>query len=370
MQINRRVLLFWGVLLLVQPVYPQQIIPRFEQLGVNDGLPHGSVYSITQDKKGFMWFGTPDGLCRYDGSELISYKYIARDKQDVINNFVRGKMQEDNSGNIWYSNESGIYKWDVQKEKVLKVRPFKKDEFANVAFQVLTLDEKGSLWLFNVISGLFEFDIFSGKLSQYRLPANIDLSNVRFTYNSLDLAGNVWLRIVSGNEPYLVFNLTSHLYSIQPSNDPPHALFFGKENNVQAFEDRLVYKDLKTNQTHTVTKQIKNKKIPFYSYDGIRDNYGRLWMTARGNGLFYYDEQHKKFQQYRHDNSKIKSLPFDLTTCLYIDRSENLWIGIDGGGVARLDLKQPKFNLFPLSEGDYPILNDYFTKCFYKMPGY
>jgi len=367
MQINRRrILLFGVILLLAQSVYPQQIIPRFEQLGVNDGLPHSSVYSITQDKKGFMWFGTPDGLCRYDGSELISYKYIAKDNRDVINNFVRGKMQEDNAGNIWYSNESGIYKWDQQKEKVLKVRPFKKNEFANVAFQVVMLDQNGSLWMFNVVAGLFEFDIFSGKLTQYRLPENINRSDVQFSYNSVDLAGNVWLRIVSGNEPYLTFNRTSHLYSIQPSNDPPHALFFGKDNDVQAFEDRLVYKDLKTKQTHTVIKQINNKKILFYSYDGIRDNYGRLWMTARGNGLFYYDEQQSRFQQYRHNNSKIKSLPFDLTTCLYIDRGENLWIGIDGGGVAKLDLKQPRFNLFPLSEGDHPILNDYFTKCFYE----
>lgn len=364
-QINRKVLFFWGVLLLVQPVYPQQIIPRFEQFGVNDGLPHGSVYSITQDKKGFMWFGTPDGLCRYDGSELLSFRYIATGKQDVINNFVRGKIQEDNNGNIWYSNESGIYKWDLQKEKILKIRPFKKDEFANVAFHVVTLDQNGSLWLFNVVYGIFKFDI-SGKLTQYPLPDNAKHSNVRFVYTSPDLAGNIWIRIVAGNEPYLIFNRTSHLYSMQPSNDPPHALFFGKDKNVQAFEDRLVYKDLKTNQTHTVVKQINNKRIRFYSYDGIRDNYGRLWMTARGNGLFYYDEHKQKFQQYYHNNSKIKSLPFDLTTCLYIDRSNNLWIGIDGGGVAKLDLKQPKFNLFPLSEGDYPILNDYFTKCFYE----
>ena len=49
----------------------------------------------------------------------------------------------------------------------------------------------------------------------------------------------------------------------------------------------------------------------------IRDNYERVWLTARGNGLFYYDEKYKRFAQYQHDNSKIKLLPFDLTTSLY-----------------------------------------------------
>ncbi|MDB5223330.1 MAG: hypothetical protein JWN83_1997 [Chitinophagaceae bacterium] len=68
-------------------------------------------------------------------------------------------------------------------------------------------------------------------------------------------------------------------------------------------------------------------------------------MTARGNGLFYYNENDGTFHEYHHDNSEIKSLPFD-----------NLWIGIDGGGVAKIDLKQPKFNLFPLSKKNTVIL--------------
>ena len=349
-----------------RPGFAQNIIPRFENLGVNDGLPHSSVYSIIQDKRGFMWFGTPDGLCRYDGSVLLGFKYNPESANDIANNFVRGKMFEDKNGSIWYSNESGIYKWDSFKEKIVKVKAFKKNEFANVAFVAVALDDNGLLWLVNIVHGIFNFDIASGKLVQFPLPAHIDYATVLLTYHTVDYAGNIWLRIVSKNEPYIVFNKSTHQYSTQLKNDPPHAIFFSKDKEVHAFEDRLLYKDLKSNETKTILKSINNKKISFYSFDGIRDNYGRLWMTARGNGLFYYDEINDRFQEYHHDNSKIKSLPFDLTTCLYIDRSQNLWIGIDGGGVAKLDLKQPKFNLFPLSEGDYPVLSDYFTKCFYE----
>lgn len=346
-------------------VYSQNIIPRFEHLGVNDGLPHSSVYSITQDKRGFMWFGTPDGLCRYDGSVLQVFKYDPQNADDIINNFVRGKMFEDKAGSIWYSNESGIYKWDAFKEKIVKLKTFKKNEFGNVAFNTVTLNDS-SLWLFNVVHGIFKFDIVSGAFVQYPLPGRIDYSTIQLLYNTVDDAGNIWLRIVSSNDPYIVFNKSTHKYSTQLKNDPPHAIFFSKEKLVYAYEDRLVYKNVQNNQFKTVIKNINNKKISFYSFDGIRDNYGRLWMTARGNGLFYYDEINDRFQEYHHDNSKIKSLPFDLTTCLYIDRSQNLWIGIDGSGVAKLDLKQPRFNLFPLSEGDYPVLSDYFTKCFYE----
>lgn len=346
--------------------YSQTIIPRFEQLGVNDGLPHSSVYSITQDKKGFMWFGTPDGLCRYDGSALLGFKYVARDSNDIINNFVRGRILEDPAGNMWYSNESGIYKWDVYKEIIVKVRSFNKNEFGNISFQTVALDNNGSLWLLNIGHGVFEFNISSGKLTGYPMPASSAYATVLLSYNTVDGSGNIWIRLNSTNDPILVFDKATHSYSARAATVQPHAVFFGKESEVYAFEDRLVYKNRENGQVHSVMKMINDKKISFYSFDGIWDSYGRLWMTARGNGLFYYDEVNDRFQQYHHDNSKIKSLPFDLTTCLFIDRSQNLWIGIDGGGVAKLDLKQPKFNLFPLSEGDYPVLRDYFTKCFYE----
>ena len=358
---------FSAILFIIGPyAYSQTIIPRFESLGVNDGLPHSSVYSITQDKKGFMWFGTPDGLCRYDGSELRVFKYNAEDSGDIINNFIRGKLLEDKAGNIWYSNESGIYFWDAIKEKIIRKKEFLKNEFGNVAFSSVALDSNGSLWLFNVLDGIFEYNIFSGKLTQFPFPGNKNISAIQLAYNTVDEDGNIWMRIVTKNEPYLVFNRSSHNYAVQFEANPPHAVFFSDHKMVSDFNDKLIYTNLQTGESNTISKTINNKKISFYSIEGVKDKYGRLWITTRGKGLYYYDEKNDLFMEFHHDNSKIKSLPFNLTTCLFIDRSENLWVGIDGGGVARLDLKQPKFNLFPLSEGDYSILNDYFTKCFYE----
>ena len=313
-----------------------------------------------------MWFGTPDGLCRYDGSELHGYKYASADPNDVINNFVRGKIFADRAGNIWYSNESGIYKWDVFKEKIVRVKAFEKKAFLGVAFMSVALDSSGSLWLFNIVYGIFEFNIYSGRLTQYPFSAKINSSTIQSTFTTVDEDENIWIRILANSDPYIVFNKSSHKYSSQLADDPPQAIFFSDHKMIAAFDEKLVYKNLLNNQSYTIHKSINKKPVSFYSFDGIEDNYGRLWMTARGNGLFCYDEKNNTFAEYHHDNSKIKSLPFNLTTCLFIDRSENLWIGIDGGGVARLDLKQPRFNLFPLSEGDYPVLKDYFTKCFYE----
>ncbi len=344
----------------------QTIIPRFENLGVNEGLPHSSVYSILQDKKGFMWFGTADGLCRYDGNVLKTCKYTAQYEKDVVNNFVRGKMLEDKTGNIWYCNESGIYKWDVVKEQVIKVRVFDKKEFNNVAFESVFLDSKNNIWMFNIVESVVAYNITAGSLTEYPLPYKTDLSKINLNYTNVDEDENIWVKFGSKADPFFVFNMLSGKYSMRFSKDAPHAVFFENNKRVLAYDDKLVYEYSGSIPSVTIPKIIDGKKTPFYSFDGINDNYGRLWMTARGNGLFYYDEKNNRLHEYHHDNSKIKSLPFDLTTCLFIDRNENLWIGMDGAGVVKLDLKQPKFNLFPLSEGDFPILNDYFTKCFFE----
>ena len=344
----------------------QTLIPRFENLGVNEGLPHSSVYSITQDKKGFMWFGTADGLCRYDGSVLKIFKYASQYEQDVVNNFVRGKMQEDKAGNIWYCNEAGIYKLDFVKERVIRVRVFDKKEFNNVAFRSVYLDINNNLWMFNIIEGVVAYNIATGSLTKYPLPYKIDLSKIILNFTNVDDAGNIWIKFGSKADPFIIFNMLSGKYSLRLVKDAPHAVFFEKKKQVLAYDDKLVYDYGGSIPSVTIPKIIDGKKTPFYSFDGISDNYGRLWMTARGNGLFYYDEKNNRLHEYHHDNSKIKSLPFDLTTCLFIDRNENLWIGMDGAGVVKLDLKQPKFNLFPLSEGDFPVLIDYFTKCFFE----
>ncbi|CAN5661733.1 hypothetical protein BH11BAC3_BH11BAC3_20750 [soil metagenome] len=338
----------------------QSIIPRFENLGVNDGLPHSSVYSITQDKKGFMWFGTADGLCRYDGKILKTFKYAAQYKNDVVNNFIRGKILEDKAGSIWYCNESGIYKWDHIKELVVRVKTFDKTAYKSGGFQSVYLDTENCMWLFNICYGLFSFNISTQEMKAYPFPYKIDLSDIILRCVTTDDTGNIWLRIGNKKDPFVLFDHLTHQYSIQFEADPPQNIFFDKQKKILAYDDRLVMPD------KTVPKIIDGKRVAFYSYEGISDEYGRLWMTARGNGLFYYDEHTNLFHEFHHDNSKIKSLPFDLTTCLFIDRNRNLWIGIDGAGVAKLDLKQPRFNLFPLSDGDFPELNDYFTKCFYE----
>ncbi|MEO6683886.1 MAG: two-component regulator propeller domain-containing protein [Ginsengibacter sp.] len=355
-----KLFLLFSITFFVHFAMAQPIIPRFENLSVNDGLPHSSVYSITQDKKGFMWFGTADGLCRYDGNILKTFKYAATYENDVINNFIRGKILEDKTGSIWYCNETGIYKWDKINERVVRIKAFGKSEFDNTGFQAVYMDTDNCIWLFNLVFGIFKFNILTRQMLRFPLPVKFDHNDIVHRFINTDDRGNIWLRVGNKNTPLLIFNRQTLQYSIQFADDPPQSIYFDKQKKVLVYYDRLVFPEKK------VFKILYNKKAGFYSYDGVIDNNGRLWMAAIGNGLFSYDNKKNILHQFHHDNSKVKSLPFDLASCLFIDRNENLWIGLDGAGVAKLDLKEPRFNLFPLSEGDFPVSNDYFTKCFYE----
>lgn len=343
----------------------QTLIPRFENLGVNDGLAHSSVYSITQDQRGFIWFGTPNGLCRYDGSNLKSFQFKGSDKNGTANNFVRGNLVEDKFGNIWYSNENGIYKWDALSERVNLIWQPDKAEFDNSEFRSLYLDDGGFLWLINVHKGIIRFDINSKNITQYKFPVKIDYWQLKYTFANFDTKGNIWMKVGSKMAPIVIFNTRSLTFSIENSFDPPNSIFFSKNEKVSVYKNKLeFYNENRDTIYSAMPGFMKHENINFR--EGVKDSFGRWWITTIGNGLVCYDEKSRHFTEFHHDNLKLKSLPFNLTTCVYIDRSNNLWIGTDGGGVARLNLKQPKFNLFPLSVGDYPELKDYFTKCFFE----
>ena len=157
-----------------------------------------------------MWFGTADGLCRYDGSELKTFKYTARYATDVVNNFVRGKMLEDKSGSIWYTNETGIYKWDILKETVVKLKPFDEKDFNNAEFQGIALDDKDSMWIFSLANGIIEYNIVTGTSSHYPLPLKIDYATFVLKYITTDDAGNFWLRLGSKTSPFIIFSSRSH----------------------------------------------------------------------------------------------------------------------------------------------------------------
>lgn len=106
------------ILLSLMPLYSLAVLNEgqyaFRSLDINNGLSQNTVHAILQDKQGFMWFGTKDGLDRYDG---ISFRTFMKESGTLGNNFITS-LYEDNLGQIWIGTDVGLYVYCPQMEKV------------------------------------------------------------------------------------------------------------------------------------------------------------------------------------------------------------------------------------------------------------
>jgi hypothetical protein len=91
---------------------------RFTHLTTNDGLSQGYVVDILQDRRGFMWFATRDGLNRYDGYTFVVYKHDPNDPGSLNSNFLQDLMEDDH-GNLWVATNTGVNRFDLQPNAVL-----------------------------------------------------------------------------------------------------------------------------------------------------------------------------------------------------------------------------------------------------------
>ncbi len=126
---------------------PQIIEPRFENISVKDGLPENSVLSIVQDHLGFMWFGTQNGLVRYDGYKMKVYSYIPNDSLSLSEGRVSA-LYEDKSGTLWAGTLDGLNRFDRVTEKFRRFK-IPTDSFMNSSSTVLSMyeDTSRNFWI-------------------------------------------------------------------------------------------------------------------------------------------------------------------------------------------------------------------------------
>lgn len=346
------------VLVLIFPGFTQTIAPRFETLDVENGLSQNSVYRIFQDRTGFMWFGTADGLNRYDGTSIRAFKYTAPSITLANSNTIRGYLLEDQPGHMWYANETGIYFYNPITEKIGQAFDFLTNQEAGfLYYNALALDDQSNFWLLDPGHGIARFSTQTRSIETLKFPESIKPGE----FAVLPKSGkrHVYLEIPN-RSGVLRFDRVTQAYdwifadqmNVNVVAESSH-LFVRKEGS-------LYYYDSTHHRLQDLPIQITSPVS-----DAIQDGYGRFWISTLGDGLHLYDPHQDKTWAYRNDRTRSNTLPSNFVTDLFIDADQNLWIGMDGGGVSRMDLKLPRFNIFSLSDGD-PVLNDYFIRCFYE----
>lgn len=269
---------------------------RFKHITIKEGLSQGAIICILQDRKGFMWFGTQDGLNRYDGYEFKIYKHDPQDPTTISDKWILS-IFEDHAGVIWVGTRDGLNKFDRKSESftTYKTSPQKPYSLSNNEIRCILEDRSGTLWIATAAVGLAQFDRKKGDFIHYNetnssLPPLSD-TQVRCIYE--DRPGMLWIGTDGG------------LYRLDPRSDE---FTFYKNDKNNAFS-------LSDNHITCV----------------YEDRSGVLWVGTGGGGLNKFDRQPGIFTQYKKDTAAPFQLSNNEVRCIYEDKQGELWVGTREG---------------------------------------
>jgi signal transduction histidine kinase/ligand-binding sensor domain-containing protein len=282
----------------------------FTHITTEQGLSDSRVQAIVQDRAGFIWFGTNNGLNRYDGYDVVAYRHDTTNPHSLSGNFVED-LYEDRSGTLWVGTRSGLNAFDRRTKRFTRYRHDPADPRSLSDNTVIAIyeDRSGILWL-GTASGLNRFDRATETFTAYRHdpanPRSLSHNTVRVIYE--DRSGVLWLGTLGGLNRFDRATETFTAYRHDPAN--------------------------RQSLSHDVV------------WDIHEDRAGTLWVGTDGGGLSRFDSATAAFTHYRHDPNNPHSLGEDRVDCIFEDASGVLWIGTFGGGLSVLDAARQTFTTY------------------------
>ena len=315
-----------------------------------DGLPEGTVRSVLQDSQGFMWFGTEDGLVRYDGQHLVRYGIASGAKHGLPGSFIR-QIAEGPDHNLWIAiNNGGVARWNRSRNDftVYRHEPDDPNSLASDEIRTLAIDAQGRVWIGTTDAGLDVLDPRSGRIQHLRNDAANPgwLASNHVTTLTFDRAGDLWVgtdqgldELEPGRHTFRHFRSVpgdSHAltgsYVTQVLEDRSASIWVGTQNGGLDRLDR----NGRLLQVFRHDPQNPGSLASNYVYALLEDRDGDLWVGTEA-GLDLLDRTAGTFVRYRHERDDPHSLPDSLVESLYQDSAGLVWIGTSTGGVSRWD---------------------------------
>ena len=313
---------------------------RFKSITVNDNLSHSNVNAIVQDSLNYIWIGTNNGLNRFDGYQITTYKYDLQNTNSPPGNRVKA-MLVDKSGLIWiYFENKGLYSFDPTKLVFQKIPlPYAADQ--NVT-QML-IDQQGDIWINKHNLGL----------CRLILNPNGSLKNI-LTYSPdkiLGKTGKIDIRGIFSSEGVLYFYTDKNdIWSFNPKSNSFYRIYSGDELALAEGEFiRSFYKDGQSFWIGTDSRLLFIEKtkvgfqinpIPLYPssvhvYRLYKDQFQRLWVST-GKGVFMINLRESKknnpsFIRYFKSSLNPQTILSNRISCFLEDRFGVLWLGSHSG---------------------------------------
>ncbi len=346
---------------------------RFERIGLEEGLSQSVVNAILQDQFGFLWFGTADGLNRYDGYSFEVFRPDP-DNSDSISDRWITTLLEDRQGNLWIGTLlGGLNRYDPGTGKFIQYvhDPLNINSLTANHVTALLEDKDGFLWI-GTNKGLDRFDPQTEVFGHFRSTPGIQNSLPGNSITTLfeDSQGLLWVGTSNAGLSFFdVENLSFRTFLHDEEN--PNSL---TSNSINAIvEDSQGYLWIATPAGLNRVSPDRNIFI-HYTHDAnnpnsIADDYvhtllidraGILWLGTE-NGLDRYDFGTYRFIHYQHNRGDATSLSTNSIYTIYEDRGGVLWAGTYGGGLNKYNRGQSKFTYFNAEQNKPSSLSSNFV---------
>jgi signal transduction histidine kinase/ligand-binding sensor domain-containing protein/DNA-binding response OmpR family regulator len=320
----------------------------FRRYQVEQGLSNNTVYACLQDSKGFMWFGTVDGLNRFDGYSFKTFHYDDRDPYSLGGNAVRC-LYEDVDGNLWAGTGKGLYRYDALLERFY---PF----HTCLGGDVLSInsDTDGNLW-YVCTQNLYRVSHRDGSVTCFE--------QIRATSIAVTSAGELWVadatnalrKYIPATNSFETYTLGAFagrterdimIEKITPLND--HEFMVGSANQ------GLLMFNARTGQT-TSLQSLLGKVV--FVRDILRVSEREYWVATE-SGIYIYDHALQKVTHLQKEYNDPYSLSDNAVYSLFKDRENGIWAGTFFGGVSYVPATSTRFRKYYTRPGANSIQGD------------
>ncbi|MEO5910777.1 MAG: two-component regulator propeller domain-containing protein [Pelobium sp.] len=335
---------------------PQAEKLRFSRLSTTNGLSQSTINTIVKDKTGYLWFGTNDGLNRFDGYKFKIYRNVPSDTTSLAYNLIR-TLYVDSKGNLWVGTlGGGLVLYDEKKDS------FRRYDIGLI--QRIFEDHNGRIWI-GTYEGLFNIDKKSGEAvraeaydKRYRL-----LKGKTITAIIEDKKKNIWVGTMKG------------LY-LMHANSSQVTMFFTPQKTSQSAESEIA--DIAIDQKGTLWVGSKgglyryhDQKKKFYQATFSENKQSKpvrgrinvvscdsnniMWVGTE-DGLGLYDTKQSTYKVFRNDTYDAQSLSRNSVNTIYVDK-QSVWIGTSLGGINKYDKNKSFFSNYRIYNPNNQMVN-------------
>ncbi len=361
------------------PVLALQQNIKFQQLSLEDGLSQNTVNAILQDSQGFIWFGTQDGLNKYDGYEFTVYRHDPSDAYSLIHNEIFA-IYEDSKGALWIGTSKGLNRFDRQKNRFIRYQHKNTNLMSHNSIWSIYEDNTGILWIGTDGGGLNQFDRHQNQF----LPFKHDPKNPHsLSHNSVlsifqDKKGVLWIGTNGGGlnkfdrqqKKFTHYwpdaknkesssNAITSIYQTAEGN-----LWIGSIKGLHQFDPQTelfidhFFHDSKD------SKSLSNNMV--WGISGF--DRGEIWIVTDGGGINLFEGG--TFVHFKHYSQNQSSLSSNAVLSLYQDKVGTMWFGTSGSGVNYFNQKQEKFvHYFPEQNNSNSLNNKHILSIYEDKKG-